>query len=150
MREIQARAREAHEELVARADGLAEEERLDEAIALLGSNLERFRGTRHAFAIREKMETYELGRRTEEAAPEEAKETVVRRHEFLRQAEDAEGLAQRRKYAAAAAGFEKAALDCPFRQGLEFSGLDGSPSTQPDAGTQGRRSRLIVNLQNRA
>ncbi|MHC4860831.1 MAG: FHA domain-containing protein, partial [Planctomycetota bacterium] len=114
MKEIQVRATEAYEALTTEAGSLAEEERLDEAIALLAENVGRFRGTRHSFSLREKIEVFELEKKGETEAPEEVKEKVVRRHEFLRAAEDAEALAQRRKYGDAAVAYRQAATDCPF------------------------------------
>jgi len=96
------------------AEGLIGKERFEEAKALLRGRIPSFRGTRHAFDLRQKLDRAEVLSRVETAEPEAVAEVVVKRDEFLRAADKAEALVQRRRYGAAVDLYRETAADIPF------------------------------------
>ncbi|MEN8149512.1 MAG: FHA domain-containing protein [Planctomycetota bacterium] len=111
---IQAQAKAAYQGLARQAEVLIEAEKFDEAKALLRSRVASFRGTRHAFDLRQKLDRAEVLGNVETAEPEKAAEVVVKRDEFLREADRAEALVQGRRYGEAVALYRKTAERIPF------------------------------------
>ncbi len=110
---IQVKAREVYEAVSKEAEALIAQKRFDEAAALLRDRLDAFRGTRHSFDLRQKLEVLAVLREDSTAAPEVVEAKVEQRREYLRAAEDAETLVTRRRYADAVAAYLRAAEDCP-------------------------------------
>jgi len=102
-------------EAVAReADALIDEERYEEARSFLAGKIGEFRGTRHSFEIRQKIELLEVMGRPEVVEAEAVERVVDRREEFLRSAETAESLVRSRRYGEAVRVLEEAAAAAPF------------------------------------
>jgi hypothetical protein len=111
---IQDRARKEYESIAAEAEKLAAGERFTEAKALIASRMAEFRGTRHRFDMRQKLDRLEVLSRVETAEPEAAEAVVVKREEFLRAAEEAESFVGLRRYSKAVALYRETAAKTPF------------------------------------
>jgi uncharacterized protein YkwD len=111
---IEKKSREDYDVIRKEVDELILARSFEEASTLLTTKLDTFRGTRHSYALMQKLGLIEVLRSGEETLPPEVIEArVTERQEYLKTAEEAESLEKRRLYPDAVAAWRRAADGCP-------------------------------------